>query len=185
VLPDKGGPGLLVSCSAGAVITASWGAVVLCQATADPQGVHLDSDSKLEIPPGTNLCVLADRIALPGGSDVLVDSASAIYISHDDPAAVLTVPASEVTAAKDHPGTDVRLPFPVCVVPPAGAKITVAGVAAVDLPSGTKVAAPYTRTDDVADERLSFRLPQGTNSLAGTMGMVLLAAMVTIFGAGA
>jgi hypothetical protein len=180
------GPGLAVSAESGAVVTVPWGATVASLAAdAPPHGVHLDPGTKLDIPPGTEVNVVARSIALPGAADVLVQGTSAIYLGRRDTGAALTLPAGDITAAKDHPGADASLPFPVCIAAPAGARVTVAGVAAVELPDGTSVSAPYTACEKIATERLPFRLPQGTNSLAGTMGMVLLAAMVTMFGAGA
>jgi len=183
---DALSPGLAVSAQSGAVVTVPWGATVACLAADAPlQGVHLDPGTKLDVPPGTEVHVLADTIALPGAADVLVQGVSAIHLGRRDGTAALTIPAGDITAAKDHPGEDASVPFPVCIAAPAGARVTVAGVASVHLPDRTSVSAPYAGREEIAAERLTFRLPQGTNSLAGTMGMVLLAAMVTMFGAGA
>ncbi len=110
--------------------------------------------------------VLARSIALPGAADVLVQGSSAIYLGRRDAGAALTIPAADITAAKDHPGADASLPFPVCIAAPAGARVTVAGVASVELPDRTSVSAPYAACEKIAVNRLPFRLPQGTNSLA-------------------
>ena len=120
---DALSPGLAVSAQSGAVVTVPWGATVACLAADAPlQGVHLDPGTKLDVPPGTEVHVLADTIALPGAADVLVQGASAIHLGRRDGTAALTIPAGDITAAKDHPGEDASVPFPVCIAAPAGAR---------------------------------------------------------------
>lgn len=77
------------------------------------------------------------------------------------------------------------LPLPVRVTVPGGAKLTVNGIAQVALPPQVKVSPPHWPTFPLTGERRHFRWPQGANSLTGTLGMVILAALVTVFGIGA
>ncbi len=68
------------------------------------------------------------------------------------------------------------------------------GVAQVTLPTGTRYVAPYRLKDPegpegpegtlLKAEQLRFRWPQGANSFIGTMGMVILASLVTMIGIG-
>jgi hypothetical protein len=89
--------------------------------------------------------------------------------------------------AKSSPvAKDVTLPLPLLLTAPAGAKITVAGLADLVLPAETKINAPRREKDEkgLADHR-HIELPQGTNMLVGNMRLVTISALVTIFGIGA
>jgi hypothetical protein len=110
-----------------------------------------------------------------------------LLVSSDDradPGGMLSIAGSDVTLPKDALADDVQLPLPAFVTSPSGAKITVNGVAAVIGPTGATVRTRYRKDFKLSKERSRFRLPQGPNSLAGTMGMILLAGLVTMFGIG-
>lgn len=77
-----------------------------------------------------------------------------------------------------------RITYPVQVEAPGGAKITVTGTADVSFPAGTAITAPRRRDFTVPHER-HFLEPQGSNVLVASMGMLLLANIVTTFGIGA
>jgi hypothetical protein len=96
---------------------------------------------------------------------------------------------AEPPAAQARPaGQDVRLPLPVLLTAPAGAKITVLGSADLLLPAGTQVTAPRRNEEVEVDTPPADRhieLPQGTNTLVGNMRLVTISALMTIFGVGA
>ncbi len=171
-----------------AFVTASWGATVCDQESAEPRAVHVQAGGKIQIPPDSTIRVMARRIALPGGSDMMLNGTSVLLVSSDDradPGGMLSIAGSDVTLPKDALADDVQLPLPAFVTSPSGAKITVNGVAKATGADGhTTVRTRYRNDFKLSKERSRFRLPQGPNSLAGTMGMILLAGLVTMFGIG-
>lgn len=191
VIPDDESPGSAsatdIRVPSGATVTASWGATVCDQESAEPRAVHVQAGGKIQIPPDSTIRVMARRIALPGGSDMMLNGTSVLLVSSDDradPGGMLSIAGSDVTLPKDALADDVQLPLPAFVTSPSGAKITVNGVAAVIGPTGATVRTRYRNDFKLSKERSRFRLPQGPNSLAGTMGMILLAGLVTMFGIG-
>ena len=171
----------------GATVTVLWGATVCDQESAEPRAAHVQAGGKIQIPPDSTIRVTARRIALPGGSDMMLHGTSVLLVSggdHADPCGTLSIVGSDVTLPKDALADDVQLPLPAFVTSPSGAKITVNGVAAVTIPVRTEVRTRYRREFPLKDGPLHTRLPQGPNSLGGTMGMTLLAGLVTMFGIG-
>lgn len=154
------------------------------QVRDDPQAVRAAADSKIPIPPGSRIRIYAGQIALPGGSDLIVQSGGTLCVGGDLPG-TLTIAGSDITSPDDHKSNDVNLPFPVWITPQWGAKITVNGVAEVTLPVCTKVTGRYREPFYLSREKSHSRLPAGPDSLAGTVGMVILAALVTMFAIGA
>ncbi len=98
---------------------------------------------------------------------------------------MLTIAESSILALPGQTGRDTSLQLPVRMDVPGGAKITVAGGAEVTLPEGAAVSAPSRPPFTLSPQRSHFRLPQGSNVLTGTLGMVIVTALVTIFGIGA
>lgn len=184
-----------ISVPAGAAITVLGGATVSARVSEGRQPTHVEAGHTVQVPLGSLITILAGRIALPGGSDVIVHGASILLISDDpgighDPgigndSGALVIAGSDVTAVHDRPDDDVTLHFPVRMGLPAGAKITVTGGAEVTLPVGTRITAPQRRTFELTSQRSQFRMPQGNNTINGTMRIVILAALCTIFGVGA
>jgi hypothetical protein len=91
--------------------------------------------------------------------------------------------AKSEQAATDEAAT-VMVRFPVRLTVHSGLKVTVTDVADLRLPVHTSVTTPHRRDFAISKER-HLLLPQGTSTLAATMGMVLTAAFVTMFGVGA
>jgi hypothetical protein len=79
---------------------------------------------------------------------------------------------------------DVHIQYPAHFDVPDGAKITVTGTADVTFPEGTVVTAPRRRRYASKKEQ-HLLVPQGSNVLVGTMGMILAANFFTMFGIGA
>jgi len=180
------GPRTDICASSGATITVPWGATACHQSREHPRACHVQADSKIQIPACSRISIMARKIALPGGSDVTVHGTSVLRIGSPDPAVTLfTIPGSDITTSHDDPSDDLDLPYPVYIMPAAGAKITVNGMAHVTVPAGLRVTAPYRDNFCLSPERTHFQLPQGADSLAGTVIMVIVAALVTMFGIGA
>ncbi|HEY2443507.1 MAG TPA: hypothetical protein VGI31_10265 [Streptosporangiaceae bacterium] len=185
----KYGSAAEIAVPSGATITVPWGAVLTATPAGPPgyglagQLVQVPAGQAIQVPPDSTITVRAAGITLPTGPDVFVRGDSVLEISNA--AGVLTVAAGSVAAAHGHPDNDVQLPLPGRMAAPGGAKITVSGVAEITLPAGTTVSAPNRPKFALTEARRRFRWPQGGNSLAGTVGMVILAAMVTTFGIGA
>jgi hypothetical protein len=91
--------------------------------------------------------------------------------------------AKSAQAATDDAVT-VLLRFPVRLTVHSGLKITVTDVADLRLPVHARVTTPHREDFTVREER-HLLLPQGNSLLAATMGMVLTAAFVSMFGVGA
>jgi hypothetical protein len=93
------------------------------------------------------------------------------------------VPGQDVPG-QDVPGRDVAQSFPVLIETPDGVQINVNGVAQVTLPCHTRFTERGRKEEELSAERLDFWLPQGSNLLIGTMGMIILAALFTMVGIG-
>jgi hypothetical protein len=182
---DNDEPGMRIDAPSGTTIEVPWGATVGGQAAGQPWAGRLLSGSKVQVPAGSKVSVLARKVALPGGYDITVRGASVLRVDRPDPgAALFTIPGSDITTPRDDPSDDRNLSYPVWITPTDGAKITANGVADVTVPAGLRVTAPYRKGFRLSARRTHFQLPQGTDSLAGTVAMVIVAALVTTFGIG-
>ena len=177
--------GMRIDPPSGTTIEVPWGATVCGGAGGQLWAARLQPDSKVQVPAGGKVSVMARTVALPGGSDITVPGASVLRVDRPDPGVTMfTIPGSDITSPHDDPSDDKNLPYPVWITPAAGAKITANGVADVTVPAGLWVSAPYRKGFELSARRTHFRLPQGTDSLAGTVVMVIAAALVTMFGIG-
>jgi hypothetical protein len=177
--------GMRIDPPSGTTIEVPWGATVCGEAGGQLWAARLRPGSKVQVPAGSKVTVLARRVALPCGSDITVRGASVLRVGRPDPGvAMFTIPGSDVTSPHDDPSEDGNLSYPVWITPAAGAKITANGVADVTVPAGLRVSAPYRKGFELSARRTHFRLPQGADSLAGTVVMVIAAALVTMFGIG-
>ncbi len=177
------GPAARVWLPSGASITVPSGTNVSTTGGAPDgqQPTPVEPGHSIQVPPRTTVGIRARRIALPGGSDVIIEGGGILEINN--PAGVLAVAGSDVTAPHGDPGFDVVLRLPAQMVVPAGAKITVNGVAQVQAPGSTQVETPFRKSFTLADSRSRLRWPTG-DALVGTMGMIILAGIVTMFGVG-
>jgi hypothetical protein len=82
-----------------------------------------------------------------------------------------------------HPA-DVTLLGRVSGFAPGAVKITVAGAAEVTLPAGLAMTAPR-RAGVPLTEKRHFIIPQGTNTLVANMRLVIVTAIISMFGIGA
>jgi hypothetical protein len=154
----------------GAVVIMSLNAIARSMKPGDQQPTLLETGYKIQVPPGSTIGIRSAHITLPGRSDIFTQG-KCILGKGMGPR-----PARE--------SQEVAQRFPVLVEAPEGAQITVNGVARVTLPEGTKSTTPFRREDKLSPEWLTFRWPQGSNSFIGTMGMVILAGLVTMIGIG-
>lgn len=200
-----------VKVPAGAVITAPGGAVL---GTADDPGgwsTLLKAGGKIQVPLKSTINIHAyggTVLALPGGSDVavagesyfkIISRAGAIAIVGDDLVSPAKAATGEETPGAAPQGTgpargqstpdkpdkpDQVLESPVYGIWSAGAKITVAGTAEVILPAQMALTAPR-RDDFVLTEIRHVIVPQAGVSLVADMWLVVVAALITMFGVGA
>jgi hypothetical protein len=198
---------------AGATITLPGGAALGAIAYPDEWPVQVKDGTAIQVPPGGTIRILAgSQIALPGGSDLLVGGESALEVSGQ--AAVLRVAADNVAPAPKpsaepalpgpgagnpppadgHPGQahhqkksgppDIPLPCPVFLAAPSGAKITVNGTADVELPAGLALTAPRRKAYALRNP-LHLTVPAPANALSASMRLIIVAALMTVFGVGA
>jgi hypothetical protein len=181
---------LLTQCPAevhvpsGAVITPSWNAVARSTTRGDPQPTRLETGSKIQVPPGSTIGIRSAHITLPGGSDIFAQGKCILDIRNSN--GRLAVKGTRIEASQSAKSQEVAQRFPVLVTGPDGAQITVNGVARVTVPEHTKFSAPFRKEGalPLSPEWRTFRWPQGSNSFIGTMGMVILAGIVTMIGIG-
>lgn len=96
----------------------------------------------------------------------------------------MAISSSDLVQPSGAQAHDAHLRYPVRITTPGGAKITLVGVTDVTLPQGTSSTAPYRKKFDLPRER-SLQVPPGSNVIFGNLLMVLIAAIVTMFGIGA
>jgi hypothetical protein len=176
--------------------------------------LQVKDGTTIQVPPGSKIDVLTGSlITVPGGSDLLVGGETAIQINCQ--AGLIAVAASNVAPdpqappgphaalglvarmlaggghgrgqadKEEKPGpADIALPCPVFLTAPSGAKITVTGQADVELPAGLAMTAPR-RKAYALGQPLHLTVPQPANALGASMRLVIVAALLTVFGVGA
>ncbi len=147
---------------------------------------HLKDGATLQLPPGTKIrAVPGKSISLPGASDVLMAGDSALKITFG--AVRLAIPADQFPDDKTKPKGaapgDTELASPVWILAPCGAKLTVNGAANVVLPAETEITAPRRRIPPLRTSR-RLLIPQGSNTMVANMFLVIVSALMTIFGIG-
>jgi hypothetical protein len=171
----------------------------------------LKSGATLPLPPGATADIVpGESMSLPGGPDVIVTGASFLMITTCD-GAPLAIPSDQSPAPKStagegprqrrilmrrgdkHPGGAngaapdkppvIALPSPAWVLAPGGAKLTATGAANLWLPAGTRMTAPRRHCPALPTGR-HLLIPQGSSTMVANMGLVILAALMTIFGIG-
>lgn len=200
-----------VTAPGGATITLPGGAALGAIDSPERWPLQVKDGTTLQVPPGSKIDVLTgSQITMPGSSDLLIGGETAIQISGTAgliavaaesvaPAPKRTGPQAQGTPGNPQPGhvnpgqadhqdkpapTDTPLACPVFLAAPAGAKITVVGTADVELPAGLAMTAP--RRNAYALRRpLHLTVPQPANTLGASMRLVIVAAMLTMFGVGA
>jgi hypothetical protein len=179
------GAGAEVWVPAGATMTVPWSATACASALASgsAQPARVNAGNAIQIPPGSQICVLGGWITLPGTCDVLVQGDSVLVIKNQ--LGALNIAGSGAPADGSQQSAT-SLKFPVRMTIHGGAKITVTGVAEiVRLPDPVPVTAPHRRNFELSRDRLPVRIPQATSTLVGPLWAVILAAFCTIFGVGA
>lgn len=202
-----------VDAPAGAGLVAPGGAII--GPGEEPVGwsTRLKDGGKIEVPPQSTINVYAypgGVLALPAGSDVVVagpsyfeitSGTSVLVVAGDNLAAPAKTEASPEKPGHAHqgstdgsgqhngPGKDdqpyVNLEFPVCGIAPTGVKITATGTAEIKFPAHMALTTP--RRDDFTfrDER-HVTVPQAASgTLMANMWLVIIAALITMFGVGA
>jgi hypothetical protein len=110
-------------------------------------------------------------IAFSGTSDIgVLPGATVDIVPEPDPFHAGSVPASDP---------------PFSLSPAGGAKITVTGAGGVYLPQGSVVTGPRRRDGLPARAGRWLLVPQGSTVIVGTLGVIVAANILTIFGIGA
>ena len=173
----------------GAAVTVTGDAVVIWTDHGVKRLKEVQFGKAIQVPPGSRITVLpghagtSARLTIPGTSDLVVSAGSTLRINGGPGALAIargdTLHATDADAHK--PVTAVR--YPADISTKDGAKISVVGTADATPPRGTMIATPRRPTAPLRRDRY-VQTPQSTNVLVGTLGMVLAAAMVTMFGIG-
>jgi hypothetical protein len=162
----------------------------------------LKDGASLQLPPASEIGIVPGwGVLLPGGADVVVAGRSALLIT-GRPAGRLVIPADQAPAAKDPAAgkdsapvkeaggakgaapADATLACPAWVLAPAGAKVSVTGAGGVLFPEGATATAPRRKEFPIDGER-HLLLPQGSNTMVANMRLVIISALITMFGIGA
>jgi hypothetical protein len=206
----EAGRAVRVTAPAGATITLPGGGAL---GTVDPPGewpIQVKDGGALQVPPGNIIKILAGSlIATPGGPDLLVGGESILQIGCT--AGLIAVAADNVTTSAKPPDpqppagpgnppgpgnpgqaahqdkptqADVSMPCPVFLTAPGGVKITVAGTADVELPAGLAMTAPRRKAYVLRHAR-HLTVPMPANTLGASLRLVIVAALMTMFGVGA
>ncbi len=191
-LPSDGGDPPV----APAAITVPAGASIVTSGTATVRWQHgqiedrVCTDKAIAIPPGSRIRVRSDARAfmtLPGTtSDIAVYPGSELRIDRS-PGNVpgpgeLPIPRSDLLHA---PRNDPHISYPATITAPGGAKITLVGVADITLPRGTDIVTPNGQPIASLQMERELQEPQGSNTLIASLRIILIAAVVTMFGMGA
>lgn len=182
----------IITVPSGASISMLGGGTVQRLGDAGPPELKIKVGGAVQVPPGTGIRVQAGGVmSLPGTSDITVRPGSTLECTADteDPWSIAAgdlapVPAP-VPAPAPAPQPDQRIDYPATVILPGGARISVVGVADVQMPHLTVIRTSLTGQESCWQKDRVLQVPQGSSMIAANMAIVLLAAFVTMFGIGA
>jgi hypothetical protein len=192
-------PSASMAVPSGASLTVPGGATVSSPDASAAGARQVKVGETIQVPPGTCIHVLAGSVmTVPGTSDITVDPGGTLLITRNEnnennenngsngSNRSLVIPSDAVAPL---PGAksagDATLSYPVRIAVPAGAKITVTGIADIMLPRGTQSTVPYHRNRPLSAPH-SLQVPPGSGVvITGNLAMVLVAAVITMFGIGA
>jgi hypothetical protein len=166
------GPGADLRVNSGATITLPWGASASSAVIGDgaTQPVRVEAGSAIAVPPGGQIRVYGGYMTVPGSSDILLRGDCVLAV--DNESGTLAVAPCAGETAEGEPGTGTAaLGFPVRITVHSGARISVTGVARLNVPESVTVTAPRRRTFSLsaASSRTPIRVPQGTSTLVGPL----------------
>jgi hypothetical protein len=186
-LADVGmAPAATIEVPSGASIAVPGGATVTALSGDRDGSQQVKPGQSLQVPSGLSIGVVGGTaMAIPGSTDIGVQAGAVLLLTGANGS--FTLPADDLTAADGGKPADARIRYPVRIAVTGGAKITVTGVTDVTLPPGTQSTAPYRRQErsELLRERGLQVPPPGGNVMFATVGIVLAAAVVTMFGIGA
>jgi hypothetical protein len=177
-------PAAVVTLPSGADLVLPGGATVTAPDDAGQPALQVKLGHTVHVPPHTQVSIQPGAVmTIPGTSDVTVDAQSTLDIRAD--AGHLAIASDDIVGPKSGKAADATRGYPVRMVAPGGAKLTVAGTGDVTLPAGTVSKALYRRDFPLRRER-SLQVPQGASTtLFGNLRMILATAVITMFGIGA
>jgi hypothetical protein len=182
------GKGADIRVTSSATLAVLWGATACGATVADSgtQPVRMEAGGTIQIPPESDVRIYGGYVTMPGSSDILLRGDCVLVI--ESKADALAVKPSAAQVAEGAPGTgSASLGFPVRITAHSGAKISVTGVAHLNLPEAVMVTAPRRRTFSLSptSSRTPIRVPQGTSTLVGPLWAIIAAAVITTFSVGA
>ena len=178
-------PAATVEVPSGADVMLPGGATVTAGDGSAQGPVTVKKGHTVHVPPQSRISIRAGAVmTIPGTGDITVGAASTLVVDDGEAGGGLAIPSDDVDATGHGPAADSAVSYPARIEAAAGAKITVAGVADITLPAGTKSRATYRAEAELSTER-SLQIPPGSNVLFGNLRMILGAAVLTMFGIGA
>jgi hypothetical protein len=201
-LPGGGdNPAASIAVPSGATIVAPGVATVSGGGGPDsvPVQVQVQAGKPISVPPGGDISVLPGAcLAIPGTSDIAVHAGGALSVGRiDGTPGELVIPEDDRVAQPEPPRRRLlggraapphaavpAITFPARITTPGGARITVVGTADVTLPRAAEVTAPQRECTRLRTER-ELVVPQSSEVIVASLGTVLAAAVMTMFGIGA
>lgn len=177
-------PVAVITLPSGADLALPGGAAVPNPGDNPQEALHVKLGHTVHVPPHTRVSIRAGAVmTIPGTSDITVNAQSTLVIDGD--AGHLAIAAEDIVVPEGGEAADATRGYPVRMVAPGGAKLTVAGTGDVRLPAGTVSKALYRRDFPLRRER-SLQVPQSASTtLFGNLRMILATAVITMFGIGA
>jgi hypothetical protein len=177
-------PVAVITLPSGADLALPGGAAVPNPGDNPQEALHVKLGHTVHVPPHTRVSIRAGAVmTIPGASDITVNAQSTLVIDAD--AGHLAIAAEDIVVPEGGKAADATRGYPVRMVAPGGAKLTVAGTGDVTLPAGTVSKALYRRDFPLRRER-GLQVPQGASTtLFGNLRMILATAVITMFGIGA
>ena len=193
-LPGGGdNPGASIAVPSGAAITVPGAATVSWGSGLD--SVQVQAGKTIAIPPGGDISVLPGAsLAIPGTTaDIAVHPGGTLSVGRiDGNPGELVIPEGDrvqpgrrgLLGGRAAPHAAAAITFPARIAAPGGARITVVGTAGVTLPRRAEITAPQRECTRLRADR-ELVVPQSGNVIVASLGTVLAAAVMTMFGIGA
>lgn len=174
LMTQRFGPAVRVHAQFGSSVTLSSAATLWSMRGETTTRAQLPANQAIQIPSDCDLRIVTERVALPGGTDLVTEGPTLIAIRGHEGLRELTI------------SSDRTVPLPVLISTSDGARISAADSARVRLPEDAVVLTPGRKPRTVTAKWPLLTLTSaGGDLLVGTLRMVIVSALVTVFGIGA
>jgi hypothetical protein len=199
-----------ITVPAGATIMMPGGATVDALDNGDWPPISVKVGGVIQVPPGSDIRVEAGSVmSLPATTSDITVRPGGVLTRREGADGAWAIAADQVTPPAQKPppqqlrvhlkqllvqlqqpkAPDLQITYPATVTVPDGAKISVVGVADVKLPQNTTIRPPITaprsqQAHPLPRDRV-LQVPAGPGMIVANMKIVLIAAVVTMFGMGA